>query len=119
MLCERCGYEDTTGLLEKRVDRGASKLCSSCRAKPAAVVKTEYGECLPWAGDFDANDNPLDADGVLFRPGLRKCGNSDCVEPDHVLTFLNLELERHDISYRTGKKLSIKEFLAKLRREAK
>jgi hypothetical protein len=119
MLCERCGYEDTTGLLEKRVDRGASKLCSSCRARPATTVKTEFGECLPWSGDFDTNDNPLNKDGSLYLPGLRKCGNSDCVQLDHVLTFLNLETERHDISYRTGKKLSVKEFLAKLRREAK
>ena len=119
MLCERCGYEDTTGLLEKRVDRGASKLCSSCRAKPVSVIKTEFGDCKPWAGDFDTDDNPLNPDGSLLLPGMRKCGNSDCVAEDHVLTFLNLEAERHDLSYRTGKKLSVKEFWVRLRREGK
>jgi hypothetical protein len=119
MLCERCGNEDVSGLLEKRVDRGASKTCQSCRAKPQLTVKTAYGVCIPWQGDFDDNENPLDKDGNLYLPGMRKCGYSDCVEPDHVLTFLNLEAERHDLSYRTGKKLSVKEWLAKIRKEGR
>lgn len=104
MLCERCGYEDTTGLLEKRVDRGASKTCPSCRARPATVLKTAYGECMPHHGDFDEYDNPLDSAGNLYRPGFRKCFASDCVNPEHI--FGAPETERLDISYRTGIKLS-------------
>ena len=112
MLCERCGYEDTTGLLEKRVDRGASKTCPSCRARPATVVKTEFGECMPHQGDFDDYDNPLDANGELFRPGFRKCFKSDCVNPEHI--FGAAEAERNDLSYRTGVKLSVKDLWDKI-----
>jgi len=27
---------------------------------------------------------PVDDDGVAVMPGRRVCGNSDCVNPDHV-----------------------------------
>jgi hypothetical protein len=117
MICSRCGRDDTTGSLDKRVERGASRICSDCRAKPAYKVLTEYGVCIPHHGEFDADDNPLDEFGYLLMPGFRKCFKSDCVNPEHILNAA--EIERHDISYRTGRKLSFKEFWAKLMKEGK
>jgi hypothetical protein len=117
MFCDRCGYEDTSGLLEKRVDRGASKTCPSCRARPTSIVKTKFGDCLPHQGEFDDDDNPLDDQGNLLMPGLRTCNASDCLNPEHILTVSDLEAERHDISYRTGQRLAPGEFLKRLLKE--
>ena len=115
MICSKCGRDDTTGALDKRVERGASRICADCRAKPAFKVVTDYGICIPHHGDFDERDNPLTKDGELLLAGFRKCFKSDCVNPEHII--LATEVERHDISYRTGRKLSFKEFWAKLMKE--
>lgn len=116
MVCSRCGRDDTTGALDKRVERGASRICSDCRAKPAFKVVTEYGVCIPHHGLFDERDNPLDADGNLYRAGFRKCFKADCVNPEHIISAVD-EMERHDISYRTGVKLTLQRFWSKLLRE--
>ena len=83
MTCERCGQVEDTKALEKYVARTGRVLCESCRAPKRNRLK--YGDqvCLPHHGDFDAADNPLLA-GVLFLPGFRHCGHSDCVNPDHI-----------------------------------
>ena len=101
MNCLRCGIEDANGQIAKRVERHTTQLCSSCRARPAEMVDSDLGKCLPHKGDFDLNTNtPLDADGKTVMPGYRICKNADCVEPDHVLPLI--ELERVSIVYRTG-----------------
>lgn len=124
MICRTCGYNDTSNAMEKRVERGGSQECASCTAKPAVTIKSAYGVCRPWRGDFDDNDNPLDTKGRLYRPGIRLCGNRDCVARNHIdgnqVTLAQveeLEAERHSIAYRTGVRLTYKQLLAKVIRE--
>lgn len=115
MVCSRCGLEDLTGSLEKRVERGASRVCANCRARPQTKIETKYGTCIPHQGEFDEHDNPIDNYGRLILPGYRKCQASDCMNPEHIISAT--EIERHDISYRTGIKLTFTEFINKLRKE--
>jgi hypothetical protein len=42
------------------------------------------GYCLPWHGDFDEQDNPIQ-DGEMYRPGIRTCGHRDCVRQSHIV----------------------------------
>jgi len=77
---------DTDGAMAKRKERGHELLCESCRAKPQTKIKTAYGICLAWQGNFDQFDNPIDSRGKYYRPGRRLCGNSDCVELTHIET---------------------------------
>jgi len=92
-------------------------MCPSCLAKPTRTVASTFGTCKPHHGAFDKFDNPLDADGFLFRPGPRLCGNADCIEVKHI--DRTLDLERNDLSYRTGVKLSAEEFMSNLKKERK
>ncbi len=65
----------------KRSDR----LCRDCRVKPAKSIG--YGlakSCLPYAGPFDAEDNPM-SNGLLYLPGKRVCNHRDCVEISHII----------------------------------
>jgi hypothetical protein len=75
---------DTDNAMAKRKERGHEILCESCRAKPQTKIKTAYGVCLAWQGNFDILDNPIDSRGKFYRPGVRLCGNRDCVEPSHI-----------------------------------
>jgi hypothetical protein len=77
--------------------------------------------CRPHKGDFDGNENPLDHRGKLFRAGIRLCGNSDCIAKSHIqgINVQDLEAERHDLSFKTGKKLSFKQLLVKVKKEGK
>lgn len=40
--------------------------------------------CLPWPGDLDEQNRPVDDEGKLVAPGRRVCGHSDCMSPEHV-----------------------------------
>jgi len=119
MVCIRCGYEDASGHIAKRVERGSTQTCQSCRARPAEKVDSNYGKCRPWHGEFDEHENPVDRFGKLYKPGVRLCMNADCVEVTHIVPshLIDPQLERHDISYRTGKKLTWLELLDKLESE--
>lgn len=78
--CERCGYRWDASNARKN-----ASLCSSCRARPARTVWSDLGKCEPWRGMFAADEvTPVDDDGVMVMPGLRRCGNEDCVNPSHV-----------------------------------
>lgn len=112
MVCLKCGYEDDSGHIAKRVERGSSQTCSSCRARPAKTVDGPHGKCKPWHGAFDQDDNPLDDHGNQVLPGFRKCGHSDCIEQEHI--FSAALSESLDISYRTGIKLTPAELWHKL-----
>lgn len=81
--CIRCGYADEA--ITKRVERGGQPICNSCAARPAQRVQTKYGTCRPHRGLFDNFDNPLDPNGSPYRPGVRLCGNSDCIERSHIV----------------------------------
>lgn len=114
MICVKCGHEDTTTQMSHRVERGKSQECASCVAKPIARLKTKYGYCRPWHGEFDKMENPVNDDGSLVIDGFRKCGYSDCVEPTHIILYI--ELERIDTTWRTGVKLSAQEMIDKMNR---
>lgn len=63
------------------------QLCSSCRATRAKTVNGPLGKCQPWHGDFAGDElTPVDEDGVVVLPGVRKCGRKDCVNSDHIET---------------------------------
>lgn len=85
MVCVRCGAEETSTRMEKLVARRLPLLCRSCAAKPAKTITGPLGKCLPWAGLFDLEDNPLNDDGSYYLPGKRRCEHSDCVSRDHVI----------------------------------
>jgi hypothetical protein len=87
-VCERCGVKQNTAVVPgAKATRRRSPLCESCQAKPATTVITAYGRCRPHKGPFDANDNPLDDfTGEPYRPGIRLCGNRDCIELKHIET---------------------------------
>jgi hypothetical protein len=59
-------------------------LCVSCRMRPALSIQYGSSRCVPWRGDFDREDNPM-VHGVLFLPGVRACGHSDCVNGLHIV----------------------------------
>lgn len=83
IICVRCG---TRWEVVKNKRRKLRPLCASCRVRPATVVTTHFGKCIPWHGQF-AKDwtTPLDENGVPFLPGERLCKNLDCVNPEHVV----------------------------------
>ena len=89
--CVRCGYAEDLAFLERRKERRQEILCRSCLARPVREIKSNFGICRPHRGDFDYNDNPLDRWGKLFRPGVRLCGNRDCIEPTHIVNESDLK----------------------------
>jgi hypothetical protein len=121
VICKRCGFVDQSNQISKRVERSGSQECASCLARPASTIKTAFGVCRPHKGDFDDHDNPLDHRGKLFRAGIRLCGNSDCIAKSHIqsVSVQDLEAERLDLSYRTGRKLSFRQLLEKVKKEGK
>lgn len=81
VTCRRCGFSWDATNARKNVAQ-----CASCRARPARTVNSvDLGRCRPWRGMFERDEiTPVDDDGVPVMPGRRVCGNSDCVNPDHV-----------------------------------
>jgi len=79
--CKRCGFRWDATNARKNV-----ALCASCRARPARTVHSvDLGKCKPWRGFFDVDEvTPVDDEGEPFLPGERICGNSDCVNLQHV-----------------------------------
>lgn len=43
--------------------------------------------CVSHKGLYDDDDNPLDAKGNLYRPGVRLCRKRDCVNQMHIQGF--------------------------------
>jgi hypothetical protein len=81
--------------------------------KPA--MKLKITNCNPWIGEVNDNFNPIDRRGNLYMPGVRICGFKDCVNKNHIIPAVkNLETERLDISYRTGKKFHLAKVIEEL-----
>ena len=81
--CERCGYEWSVSSR-----RGKVILCASCRARRVQTISADEGKCFPWHGRFAADEiTPLDDDGNRMFPGVRSCGNNDCVNVAHVIGY--------------------------------
>lgn len=81
--CARCGYE-----WEIKTVRNPEVFCYSCRSRKVQTVHGALGKCVPWHGRFAADfATPVDDDGKVVMPGVRLCGNSDCVSVKHVIPY--------------------------------
>jgi hypothetical protein len=116
MNCERCGIEINYKTIEQRRVRGRiDGRCSDCRVGPANEIKYNGSVCRPWRGEVDEDLNPIDRKLRLYLPGVRTCGHKDCVNKDHIDAAPNvLELERNDISYRTGRLSRLQDYMREL-----
>ena len=93
--CSICGHPLSMDAYWKRVSRNLPDAdeCKDCRdlkKAPAKEVRVNHpvlGQifCIPHKGELDANWNPIDSKGRLYVPGVRICGNKDCVKRDHVI----------------------------------
>ena len=81
--CERCGMEWQVNSIRRK-----TILCQSCKARKVQTVHSPQGKCLPWSGHFARDEiTPVDDDGNPVFPGVRSCGNNDCVSPKHVVGY--------------------------------
>lgn len=116
---------------EWRINEGRENkhlYCQECRR--TSERKIDYGfpePCVPWAGDFDLDDNPM-KNGKLYRPGPRICGHKDCIQKSHIADFVStretkpatqedLIAEQFSIFYRTGKSMDYSELMLALEKE--
>jgi hypothetical protein len=109
MGCNRCGIDISDSAVERRIARGTyDGRCPDCRiSKPQYQIKYDGDICQPWRGRVDEDLNPIDEKLRLYLPGVRSCGHKDCVNRQHVIKPVSdLDIERLDISYRTGKKMN-------------
>jgi hypothetical protein len=116
MNCNRCGIEISESAVERRKARGTfDGRCHDCRGHTAHEVKYNGEPCRPWRGEVDEDFNPIDKNLKLYLPGVRTCGHKDCVNKQHIISPFNiLELERNDISYRTGEPSTAEHFLREI-----
>ena len=119
MECKRCGIQLTEAAVEKRKSRGTyDGLCFDCRSSKAIYLQYNGEICRAWHGDVDEDFNPIDKKLRLYLPGIRTCGHKDCVNKDHIIPPTpedwTLELERNDLSYRTGRRSKMEDFLREI-----
>jgi hypothetical protein len=118
MNCERCGIEIDERTIERRRRRGQEdQRCSDCRVQHLYEIKYNGSICRPWSGEVDEDLNPIDAKLRPYLPGIRTCGHKDCVTKDHIVSppkERNVELERFDTSYRTGRLAELQDYMREL-----
>jgi hypothetical protein len=118
MNCERCGMNVSEAAVERRKARGTyDGLCADCRNGRANEIKYNGTVCRPWRGEVDEDFNPIDRNLKLYLPGLRTCGHKDCVNKEHIVKATverDIELERYDTSYRTGRLAELQDYLEEL-----
>lgn len=91
IICIICGQSISSNVWVKRKERGRDdwKECQDCTAKPTAKIIVHHPslgqiQCYPHQGEVNELWQPLDASGNLYRPGVRLCGNKDCVNTAHI-----------------------------------
>jgi hypothetical protein len=120
MNCERCGIEIDSKTIERRKGRGIlDQRCYDCRVKQLNEIKYNGLICRPWRGEVDEDLNPIDGQLRLYLPGERICGHGDCVNKEHIIPApkaedRSLEMERNDISYRTGRLSQLQDYMREL-----
>ena len=83
--CLRCGCAMKDDTAQQRAKRGRDLWgCRECQAGKQTTVQTTYGLCVPHQGELDDANRPLTRLGKLYRPGVRLCGYSDCINLDHI-----------------------------------
>lgn len=118
MNCARCGIEVSESTIERRRARGITDArCSDCRVRRMNEINYNGTICRPWRGEVDEDLNPIDGQLRLYLPGIRTCGHRDCVNKEHVISprvERNIELERYDTSYRTGRLTELQDYMEEL-----
>jgi hypothetical protein len=119
MDCERCGISVSEAAIERRKARGTyDGKCADCRNGMATEIKYNGTVCRPWRGEVDEYFNPIDKNLKLYLPGFRTCLHKDCVNKEHIISaaqpIRELELERNDISYRTGRLAELQDYMREL-----
>jgi len=116
MNCERCGIEINELTIETRKRRGIEdRRCSDCRVKELHEINYNGTICRPWRGEVDEDLYPIDRKLRPYLPGVRTCGHRDCVNKEHIIEPpRELELERNDISYRTGRLSELQDYMREL-----
>jgi hypothetical protein len=85
--CDRCGFEWKFPQTYAQRATYSMDVCKDCRAKPVTHSGPANDYCLPWQGDVDLDTMaPLDDDGNPYKPGIRTCGNADCIRPKHLIS---------------------------------
>ena len=91
IVCANCGQDIPSNVWAKRKERGRHdwKQCTDCTAKPIEKITVHHPalgqiQCYPHKGEVNELWQPLDALGNLYRPGVRLCGNKDCVNTAHI-----------------------------------
>ena len=89
LTCSRCGVEETVmrNTVAKRLLRGEKNWsdCVDCEFRKGRKFAKRGGDCIPHKGELDENLFPLNKFLKPYRPGLRVCGNSDCVRREHIV----------------------------------
>ena len=92
IICVQCGQEIVASTWSKRKSRGHERwdYCRDCTATPVRAVTINHPvlgsiTCYPFSGDLDDDWNPVDAEGEPYLPGVRMCGNKDCVNRHHII----------------------------------
>lgn len=86
VCCSRCGRQR-----RERERLVWESECTDCQGAEAPADQLLYYRgskaivCMPWQGEYDANDHPIDDLGQLVLPGPRSCGHRDCINPEHVV----------------------------------
>jgi hypothetical protein len=119
MNCERCGIEVDERTIQIRRRRGKNdERCSDCRVQHLYEIRYNDIVCRPWRGEVDEDLNPIDGKLRPYLPGVRTCGHRDCVNKEHIISapkpITELELERNDISYRTGRLSELQDYMREL-----
>lgn len=83
--CTRCGLPCLSEFAySKAIERGKEPLCADCQQqKPLYRIQYDDDYCVPHQGFFDADDWPLNDDGLRVFADRATCGHSDCVKPTH------------------------------------
>jgi hypothetical protein len=83
--CLRCGCAMKDDTAQQRAKRGRDMWgCKECQAGKQTKLTTDYGICEPHQLELDDDNRPLTRLGELYRPGVRLCGYSDCINLDHI-----------------------------------
>jgi hypothetical protein len=91
IFCIGCGRAVPANIWAKRKQRGRHDWdhCVDCTATPTAKITVHHPalgqiQCYPHKGEVNELWQPLDVLGDLYRPGVRLCGNKDCVNTAHI-----------------------------------
>lgn len=127
--CQQCGIIIRRDTWMKNRDRGNEKwdYCKSCKAHPVAYVTVRHKVlglicCVPHRGELDEQWRPINAKGKLFRPGIRFCGNRDCISPSHIVAEMNPYAVSALIKKtfkKTGKLITLDEAIARIGQNGK